>query len=45
MAMNKKPMSGMTCIIVGGIVGLIAGAFLPDSLSPLVLIKKLKSKK
>jgi len=45
MAINKKPMGGMACIIVGGIVGLIAGAFLPDSLSPLVLIRKLTNKK
>jgi hypothetical protein len=40
----KKPKSTMTCIVIGSIIGIIAGAFLPDSLSPMVLIKKITSK-
>ena len=39
MALQKKN-NGVTMLVIGLIVGLIGGAFLPDSLSPLVLFKK-----
>ena len=41
MAIQKKN-SSITMLIVGAIIGIIAGAFLPDKLSPLALFKKSK---
>jgi hypothetical protein len=39
MSVQKKT-SGTTMLIIGAVIGIIAGAFLPDSLSPMVLFKK-----
>jgi len=39
MATKKKSMT--TCLLVG-LLGLIAGSFIPDNYSPLVLFKKKK---
>jgi hypothetical protein len=39
MSLQKKK-SGTTMLIIGAFIGIIAGAFLPDSLSPMQLFKK-----